>query len=359
MNEQFDFSLDKSLFPKGSEFSFMIKYFGNDITAARSFSSDNSISYQVKKPGLYHAEGIIKTGNSLAYLSSNYRYFAPERTYNIYKKPDLVLMERIISRAWNRNATECFKAQANSQIHDFIYFPYNNQNLFVLCPSAIIRGKFPVPYFYRWLWAANGKFPGNVIVMSDPSFLLDPNLRAGWLVGTRENDATKNFASIINIFCKTLKISFKNLIFWGSSAGGFVAMQLSKYFPGSTAVSVNAQTDIYKFEAYDRLYRIGFPGMTDDEINNLYSERLTVLANIDKLKHNRIIMVQNIQDTHYYEKHFKPFVRKLVNDANLEFPVGILNIPGSGFTCLVYSSPNGHEAETEEMAQLIIKKLSH
>lgn len=193
--------------------------------------------------------------------------------------------------------------------------------------------------------------------MSDPTFLLDPHLRAGWLIGDRENDATKNFAIILNVICRTLKIPFKNLVFWGSSAGGFIAIQLSKYFPGSTAVSVNGQTDIYKFEAYERLYRTGFPGLTDAEINAAYPERLTTIANLDKLKRNRILVAQNIQDTHHYEEHFKPFLRGLMNDPEPELPEGVWNIPDSGITCWLYSSPNGHEAESEEMGRLILKSL--
>lgn len=359
MNDNLDFIIDKTKFPEGSEFSFMVKYFGNEIVAARTFSNDNAISYNVTNPGIYQVDAIIKSGTSLTYTNLPYTYFSPKNTYDLHQKSDQVLIDKVISRARTKSSIECFRADFNSQIHDFIYFPSHKQNLFVLCPSAIIRGKFPVPYFYRWSWAADGKFPGNVIVMSDPSFLLDPALRAGWLVGTRENDATINFTSIINIFCKALKIPFKNIVFWGSSAGGFIAMQLCKYFPGSAAVAVNAQTDIYKFEAYEKLYRIGFPDMSDEEINIQYPERLTTLANIHKFRRNRIFMVQNIQDTHHYENHFKPFMRILMNKPEPELPEGIWNVPGTGFTGWVYSSPNGHDPETEEMAQVIIKRLGY
>lgn len=142
MNKKFDFVIDKSQFPEDAEFAFTLKRFSRDIVAARTFSSKNSISCLVDKPGMYHADCIIKTGSSLACTSSGHSYFPPEVPYDLFDRRALAMMERTIYRDWSKDAIECFQVDANSQIHDFIYFPSRKQKLFCPlskrdCPRAI------------------------------------------------------------------------------------------------------------------------------------------------------------------------------------------------------------------------------
>ena len=79
--------------------------------------------------------------------------------------------------------------------------------------------------------------------------------------------------------------------------------------------------------------------MTDEEINAAYPERLTLGANIEKLKRNRVFMAQNVRDAYHYERHFKPFARCVMNDPELEPSGGIWETPGGSFTFWVYSKP--------------------
>lgn len=252
MKKDFSIFQDKSVLPDNAEFSFILYHFKNEKIRIQPFFPNNEFSCGITEPGFYNASIIIKTPSSICEKITPYTYIAPEKIHNLANADYMPDMEREISGALKRNKPKCFKAEKNSQIFDFIFFPSYKQNLFILCANAIIPGVNPVPHFYRWTWAANRMFPGNVLVASDPSFYLDPSLGAGWLVGTKDEDATLNFCEIVKAFIKTLKIPFKNIVFWGSSAGGFAAMQLCKYFPGSSAVAVNAQTEIYKFERYKK-----------------------------------------------------------------------------------------------------------
>lgn len=357
MKQDFSICLDKNEFPDDAEFSFILYYFKDEIIKIQPFSPNNEFSCIVTEPGFYNSSIIIKTPSSICEKITPYVYIAPEIIYNQNNANFMYDMERDIASALKKNKPKCFKTEKNSQIFDFIFFPSSKQNLFVLCASAIIPGINPVPNFYRWTWAVNNMFPGNVIVVSDPTFYLDPELSAGWLVGTKEEDATLNFCEIVKAFIKVLKIPYRNIVFWGSSAGGFAAMQLCKYFPGSAAVAVNAQTDIYKFEKYGPLYRLSFKGLSDAEINRNYKNRLTTIANIDKFKRNKIFMAQNILDAHHYEEHFKPFMRAAMNDESPQLPEGIWTLETMPTICWVYSHPDGHMAETPEMARTIIKIL--
>lgn len=356
MENTFLYTLDNTAV-ENCPVSFSVYKFLNELVKVQNFEKSTRIVHDVKEPGMYHAVVCIHKDNTLLVSQSEYQYFPPEKCYNLASQINLQHFENEVSRSHKRLAATPFQGKIGNQIFDFLFFPDTRKNLFVLCPSAIIRGEFPVPYFYRWTWAAEKKFPGNVLVVSDPTFNLDPSLGAGWLIGTREEDATLYFSRIVKIFCKKLQINYRNLIFWGSSAGGFIAMQLAKHFPLSTAVSVNAQTDISKYNRHKLLYDIVFKGLSYEEINRDFGIRLNTVLNRDKFSKNTVFMIQNVLDAHHYQEHFLPFFKAVLNNPDPALPDGINHLPDTPFTTWVYSHPDSHMAETPEMAEKIINVL--
>lgn len=338
-----------------TKYLFSACYFNMPVDGSQMLTEKNSYRFYVKRPGFYNIKALVKNRDSAYEIISPHKYIEPDTIFDLNKGDERIALERSFCRIHACKRPEAYKASVNGQKFDFLCFPHQQENLFVLCPSAIIRKTYPVPYFYRWQWAVQNKFPGNVIVVSDPTFDLHPEMEKGWFVGSRDNDATLNFCEIIKLFCKNLKIQYKNIVFWGSSAGGFIAMQMCKYFPGSSAVAVNAQTDIYKYNGYQLLYQIGFPGLTDNEINRQYKDRLSTIENIQKFKKNKIFMVQNILDSSHYEDHFMPFASKIMDINSLK--KGIFHIECTPFTFWLYSHPDGHIPETPKMADIIIKRL--
>lgn len=354
---QLNYSISRQEFSPNALFAFNVMFMGNEVAEIQKFSTNNSIRFTPKKPGLYCIEAIVNDNNSLKDVITPFTYIEPDNTYNLDSDLGKNEFERNILRCHKNLNPSAYRAIIHSQKFDFLYFPSNEQRLFVLCPSAIIRGKFLVPYFYRWSWARDGIFPGNVIVVSDPTFDVDDKIEAGWFVGEKDKDGTKNFCDIIKIFNKLLKISFKQTIFWGSSAGGFIAIQFSKYFPGSKAVAVNAQTDIDKSPWYKLLYELSFKGLSREEINSHYQNRLKILPCIDKLKSNKIVMVQNTLDEHHYHEQFLPFASQILQKDKAELTDGFYKNDSSNFSFWVYTHPDGHMAETKEMARKIMKLL--
>lgn len=324
---------------------------------AQGFAKNNHISFEVDEPGIYQVKTYVQENDETLVSTYTYRYFPPARGYSFDYQRDVQDFAQKLHDASAQSAITAFRGKIKRQLFDFIFFPAPSKNLFVLCPSAITPGKSPVPYFYRWAWAAQGKFPGNVLVVSDPTFYLDPRLGVGWFFGTREEDATFYFSKILKIFCKTLQINYRNVVFWGSSAGGFIAMQFAKYFPGSAAVAVNAQTDISRYEDNALFYQLEFPGLAAEEINRQFASRLNLVANSKNFSGNTLFLVHNIQDAHHYREHFLPFFSALSGRPVQELPEGIHHIPHSSHSAWVYSHPDGHMAETPEMAKCILKLL--
>ena len=80
-------------------------------------------------------------------------------------------------------------------------------------------------------------------------FVSDPMLERGCGIGwfTGDNDC-KFQAKLVAILQKVQKdLDASNLIFYGSSAGGFAALYYSHQFPNSLAVVSNPQTNIAEY----------------------------------------------------------------------------------------------------------------
>lgn len=334
---------------------YTVSHFGRVI--AQDFVKNEQINHEVTEPGIYQVKTCTEENGETVVSTYAYRYFAPEHCYFFERPQDIRSFAQKVRAASARCAVTAFQGKIRNQLFDFVFFPARSKNLFVLCPSAITPGKSPIPHFYRWTWAAQGLFPGNVLVVSDPTFSLDPRLRTGWFFGGPEEDATLYFSMILEIFCKTLQVNYRNLYFWGSSAGGFIAMQFARYFPGSTAVAVNAQTDISRYEDNALFYQREFPGLAAEEVNRQFASRLNLVANSKNFSGNTLFMVQNIQDTHHYREHFLPFFSAVSGTPVQGLPEGIHHIPDSSHSAWVYSHPDGHMAETPEMARCILKLL--
>lgn len=92
-------------------------------------------------------------------------------------------------------------------------------------------------------------------------------------------------------------------------------------------------------------------------MNSKYKDRLKILPNIDKLRSNKIVFVQNIQDDHHYKEHFLPFASQLLHKSPSELTEGLYNTEEANFSFWVYTHPDGHMAETKEMALKIMDTL--
>lgn len=336
---------------------YTVSHYGKVLV--RDFAKNQRIRHEVTEPGIYQVTTYAGENAGTPVTTSAYQYFPPAKGYVFEYQRDVQDFAQKVLAASAQGAITAFRGRIKSQLFDFLFFPARGKNLFVLCPSAITPGKSPVPYFYRWAWAARGMFPGNVLVVSDPTFYLDPRLMTGWFFGTGEEDATLYFSKILKIFCKTLRINYRNLYFWGSSAGGFIGMQLAKYFPQSTAVAVNAQTDISRYEHNRLFYQLMFDGRAGDEVATTFGPRLSTVANIPRFSDNRLFLVQNIQDEHHYQEHFLPFYSAVSGAPARGLPEGLHQVPDSPLTAWVYSHPDGHMAETPEMAKCLLKLLGN
>ncbi len=100
------------------------------------------------------------------------------------------------------------------------------------------------PIFHRHSWM--DEFEDTVIYYNDPTLYLG-KLSLGWGQGELDRFYLQDIANILEIVFTKLKIDSKNVLFYGSSGGGFMSLILAGFVKGSTAFINNPQTNLLKW----------------------------------------------------------------------------------------------------------------
>lgn len=120
--------------------------------------------------------------------------------------------------------------------------------LFVGFNGAVERkkGKDPRMVFQRRTWADS--IEASSLFISDPTLHKDNNIQIGWGQGSAFSDPLTTMAQCVDYVRERLGgIGNESILFFGSSAGGFQAIQAHSRFPGSRFVVNNAQLDWSKY----------------------------------------------------------------------------------------------------------------
>lgn len=235
-----------------------------------------------------------------------------------------------------------------------LFYPSETNALYVLMPAAVNRKKSLIPAFNRWTWAKDGVFPGNVLCVSDPTLELHDDLEIGWCLGRKEHCATTELSRFVTRFAEERKIPYENIVIYGSSAGGFAALALSAKIDGSTAVAINPQVDALAYSGKEQVALVSEVcfGVPQDKIKRDYPERVDMKEAWRNKNKSRAFFVQNLEDGHHYDVHFKPMWESLGCEPAQE------GVTYSGrHIAWIYRQQGGHIPETKEMASEIVKKL--
>lgn len=183
-------------------------------------------------------------------------------------------------------------------------------------PNVIILGsgasenQHP-PIFQRYTWME--EFDDSLIFYNDPTLYLG-NINLGWGQGTIERFYLKEIAIILEKLIQKLNVANENILFYGSSGGGFMSLILAGYIKESCALVNNPQTILtnwYK-DAFTQVFNISYPNLSLEEINNLFAERINVIAFYNQIKYvPRIYYLQNIAAEFDMKNHLEPFVEGL------------------------------------------------
>jgi hypothetical protein len=155
---------------------------------------------------------------------------------------------------------------------------------------------------------ASHDMPGSVLLVSDPTLFVDERLQLGWYAGTRDWDPTPTIRKVVRSAAAASGAS--KLMFIGSSGGGFPALRCSSAFPGSLALAINPQVDLFLY--YRSWLRIlletAFPGIDRVEAQRRLRHRFSVLHDYEPgIWVNKVLYAQGGHDANPLINHLTAF----------------------------------------------------
>ncbi|WP_429110983.1 hypothetical protein [Aeromonas rivipollensis] len=196
---------------------------------------------------------------------------------------------------------------------DAFFSKKESKKLVIMFPGSIDRSKISPPVYQRWSW--HNEICANILSVNDPTLFLAEHLRIGWLLGTKDKDYTALFCEFLNKCLRFIFPDVDELLFYGSSAGGFMAMQVASRYEGCKVLVNNCQTDVLKYRKkhVNDMLGVSFSGMSILDIQETYGERVSLIKRYASSPMPRVIYMQNIADDFHMKNHFLPFINSFNN----------------------------------------------
>lgn len=144
---------------------------------------------------------------------------------------DIKKIEKLPDGRWNTKYQniefECFFHYKESDI------------LYVFLSGAITAKNISLPQFARWSWYK--LIQGSMLSIADPMYRQYSQLRLGWYYGTDKINLQKILADLVLDLAEKLGIEHKNIVFVGSSGGGYASIACSSHIAGAKSIAINPQ----------------------------------------------------------------------------------------------------------------------
>lgn len=168
------------------------------------------------------------------------------------------------------------------------------------------------PLFNRQSW----NFEETTIFFNDPTLYINDELLAPWGVGTEDDWYLENIAKIIKEITINLEISNNNILFYGSSAGGFTSLLLSILIKDSYALAEIPQLNLKKHWPghYLLLIKHCFNNLSESQVVEKFSHRLDVIELMKKEKYvPNAFLLMDFSVKPDVDMHYIPFFEELDN----------------------------------------------
>ena len=176
----------------------------------------------------------------------------------------------------------------NNELYSFIIkFSSKNKNLICMGPGARNRDQvdkngnvMKPPFFVRWSW--HEYFDESVIAYADPVMDHMDDIAITWFVGDDEHWPLQDIALIFEKLTANQNILHENILFYGSSGGGFSAFVLGTLIKNSHILVNNPQFFVLNYgkQFVDKLFellKIEFNGLSREEIIEKIAYRIDAI----------------------------------------------------------------------------------
>ncbi len=190
-----------------------------------------------------------------------------------------------------------------TKISAAFYPKQRNDRLAIFFSGFVNRKQLALPVFRRWEWHA--EVPAHALYLSDPTLETCEDLGLGWYIGTAERDCMEYIAVLIRGAAQSLGVAPRDIVFYGSSGGGFAALRALHWFPKASAIAVNPQTRLTAFRAHSLTNYLNrfFGGISKEAFAQTYPLRNAVVEALAECRDSSVIYVQNRLDEHHVTSH--------------------------------------------------------
>ena len=186
----------------------------------------------------------------------------------------------------------------------------------LVCLHGAAENDVRLPWFLGK--GVTADLPVNRIFISDPSLRKSRDFNLAWYAGSKEQpDLQETLADVIR---RIVRDTWGyNVVFFGSSAGGYASLALSRFFPTSLALAVNPQTSISRF----------YPGAVERYLTHAWDMEGTDMSALPaSVAHDllpaysagfshTVALIQNAKDWFHIQNHQLPFVDEVGGSENL------------------------------------------
>lgn len=208
---------------------------------------------------------------------------------------------------YNNNGSTLAINKENEIFYFKIQLKKYNNKLVVFSNGAVDTTKKKPPIFMRESWHED--FNASCIYIDDKT-IHDTKLLIGWGVGRKERHYLNDYVEIIKKISESIYITDDKTFYYGSSAGGFMSIAMASMHKGTVSIANNPQTYVYNYytASVDMLYEELFENIPSDEIESIYSTRLSLTAIFKRTKHvPKTFYLQNRLCKTDIKKHLTPF----------------------------------------------------
>ncbi len=172
----------------------------------------------------------------------------------------------------------------NSNELDFTLRRVEKSNVLIVAfPSALAKNESGEPIYHRWSWGE--KFDTNFVSLSDPSFK-KVGLLGGWFIDDGDRDIIQEYSVLIKKIANELGIDNENIVFYGSSMGGFGALMTATYFEGSLCVAEVPQLDLRNYPWKSAIAAIESKCLNGTSLEGFYKSYPERVSVIERMKKN-------------------------------------------------------------------------
>ena len=170
------------------------------------------------------------------------------------------------------------------------FFHYKETKvLYVFLNGAITGPGASVPMFARWSYYK--LINGSMLNISDPMYRMNDKLKLGWYYGNREIDLQQRVADMVVKIAGVIGVEHHNIIFVGSSGGGYASIACASRIHGAVSIAINPQIVLQEWGYSTEFSKItGIDLACDDKWH-----RNNLIYYLQNHKDNRYLLFVNLR----------------------------------------------------------------